>query len=238
MPVEVVDTRALRRSATRRAISAASSAAAIPAKPARQLTRSLSKLVHSSAKRLAASSTKRLSTKKTPPASPSETLTDSPDTDENASGRTANSPLATTAEDDSVVQNLTATSLASPASEASSWSRLAPAAPAAVEVSILKHGVPWRGTYARKMVVGGNKITTIDPVSELETNAWATPRDAPRATSKVHANGATIELQVAPWPEAPEWLHQRFRCSAIGRAEGHALLGALEAAGVHVEAMA
>lgn len=81
--------------------------------------------------------------------------------------------------------------------------------PAVVEVGILKHGVPWRGSYQRRLVVGSGKVVTLDPETREETNAWASPRDVPKATAR--PKEGTIELQVAPWPQAPEWLHQKVK---------------------------
>lgn len=111
-----------------------------------------------------------------------------------------------------------------------------------VEVSIVKHGVPWRGSYERKLVVDTEaaKVTTVDPESGKETNAWLSPRDVPKVITR--AEDDSIELVVAPWPEAPGWLHQRLRFSfstssaSAEEEQKKATLKALEKAGVAVEA--
>ena len=110
------------------------------------------------------------------------------------------------------------------------------APPSSVEIPITKHGVPWRGSYARMLVVGGGRVVTIDPETREETNAWESPRDVPRALE--NSNDGTLELQVAPWPNAPSWLHQRIKFSLTGTGrvgDKEATMAALGAAGVSVE---
>lgn len=116
-----------------------------------------------------------------------------------------------------------------------------PEEPKVVEAAIVKHGVPWRGSYERLLVIDTEaaKVVTLDPETRKETNAWLSPRDLPKAIS--HATDDTIELFVAPWPEAPGWLHQRLRFSFATKScrevpPKAATIKALEKAGVAVEA--
>ena len=112
-----------------------------------------------------------------------------------------------------------------------------PPPPALVEVAIVKHGVPWRGSYQRTLVVGEGKVVTLDPETRRETNVWLSPRDVPKAVT--NAADGTIALSVAPWPEAPEWLHQKFHFSVAGEdaaSERDATVKALSNLGVAVEA--
>ena len=56
-----------------------------------------------------------------------------------------------------------------------------------------------------------------------------------------NASDGTIALSVAPWPEAPEWLHQKFHFEVAGKGEerkGHreATVKALTDLGVALEA--
>ena len=88
-------------------------------------------------------------------------------------------------------------------------------APALIEVGILKHGVPWRGSYQRRLVVGSGKVITLDPETREETNSWESPRDVPKALAR--PTEGIIELSVAPWPEAPAFLHQKVTTDATKR---------------------
>lgn len=103
-----------------------------------------------------------------------------------------------------------------------------------LQAAILKHGVPWRGTYSRTLRVGEGKIITVDPATGVETNSWESPRDAPKAEAKV--DSALVEVHVAPFPHAPPFLHQRLRFSCSSQAECANVLSALSEAGVAIQA--
>lgn len=107
-----------------------------------------------------------------------------------------------------------------------------PEPPKVVQLAIVKHGVPWRGSYERTLLVGDGKVVTIDPETQQETNSWESPRDVPKAVTNTADD--TIELFVAPWAEAPTWLHQKFRFSVNGE-ERSAAVKALAHAGVAIE---
>ena len=79
-----------------------------------------------------------------------------------------------------------------------------------VTVPIIKLGVPWRGAYQRTLVVGEGKVVTLDPKTQRQTNVWWLNRgDVTKAVTN-KASG-TITLSIAPFSDAPEWLHQKFQ---------------------------
>ena len=104
--------------------------------------------------------------------------------------------------------------------------------PAIVQLGITKHGVPWRGSYARTLKIGEGRVMTFDPETERETNTWTSPFDVPKAT----ISAEEIELLVAPWPRAPDWLLQKFKFSLNdAAADRAALIAALERDGIVVD---
>ena len=108
------------------------------------------------------------------------------------------------------------------------------APPAVVEVTAVKHGVPWRGSYFRLLKVDGlqKKVLTFDPESREETNCWPTVYKATGASLPLGTSKALV-LQVPLWPEAPAWAQARVAFEAEA-AEVDAVLAALARSGVEV----
>ena len=41
----------------------------------------------------------------------------------------------------------------------------------------IKHGVPWRGSYPRALLISQGSVSTADPETLTPTNTWQAPRD-------------------------------------------------------------
>lgn len=135
-----------------------------------------------------------------------------------------------------------AASLTSPASSTAVTPRPAleasPLPAAASEFHVQKRGVPWRGTYARVLRVGGGVVATLDPANGCATNEWKLDRgDVVRAEAEPDGGGSgdsvVVHVGVAPWPGAPAWLAQRVSLVAP-TATADAALAALAAANVPI----
>ena len=108
----------------------------------------------------------------------------------------------------------------------------------------IKHGVAWRGSYPRTLLVSQGLVSTADPRTSEPTNTWKAPRDVFRVevwpkeftghacTTAEGPEAKVLFLFVAPWPSAPEVFAQRIVLSVGGHTE-HAL-SALSAVGVPV----
>jgi len=112
-----------------------------------------------------------------------------------------------------------------------------PEPPSIVEASVIKRGVPWRGSYMRTLVVDTveRTVKTVDPQTNEETNCFLSPRDVPTATVfSEFAESQRIELHTPMWPEAPPWTHARVVLTVPPTTDTPALLDALSRAGVDV----
>lgn len=107
-----------------------------------------------------------------------------------------------------------------------------PTLPLVSEFDVLKLGPPWRGSYPRKLVIGEGKVVTVEPETGRETNCWESPRFVPKATRS--DGGATIELNIALWSQAPEWTYARIRLG-LDASQSEAVAAALVREGVLVE---
>lgn len=111
------------------------------------------------------------------------------------------------------------------------------------EVLIVKHGVPWRGSYRRTLVVESDRVVTLDPETRRETNSYVAPRDVfkaevqPAALLRLPADpmadSLAVCLHVAPWPHAPAWLAQKVFFSAGEQTE--AVIDAFDGMGIPIE---
>jgi hypothetical protein len=108
----------------------------------------------------------------------------------------------------------------------------------------IKHGVMWRGSYPRTLVISQGLISTVDPRANKPTNAWEAPRDVFKVevwtkertghpcTTVEGPEAKVLFLFVAPWPSAPEAFAQRIVLSMGSHTER--ALAALSAVGVPI----
>ena len=95
------------------------------------------------------------------------------------------------------------------------------------EFELVKVGVPWRGDYPRLMVVGNDRVSTLDPTTRRETNGWSAS-GVVRVEAVREANRVLIHLGVgvAPW--------QRVTLATADVETADAVLASLEAMAVPV----
>jgi hypothetical protein len=111
--------------------------------------------------------------------------------------------------------------------------------PAPFEALLIKHGVPWRGTYERVLRISGEYLATVDPLRPRAppTNSWHAPTDVAKAVVRTSASSAAvvtdIEMHLKLWGGALGIGAPPVRFSVGG--SGAAVVTALEGAGVAIE---
>ena len=155
--------------------------------------------------------------------------------------KAATPPSPPVAEDDAGAIASTASPLAFPlASPAlATTGPVAAGEPPLFEGRVMKHGVPWRGSYPRTLVVRRGVVTTADPANGRITNTYTAPRDVfcvtlvPGAHAASGADALALCLHVAPWPGAPAFTGLPLMLDAGGQTQ--AVLDALAAISVRIQ---
>ena len=108
----------------------------------------------------------------------------------------------------------------------------------------IKHGVPWRGSYPRALLISQGSVSTADPETLTPTNTWQAPRDVFKCevwlkertghacTTFEGPDAKVLFLFVAPWPGAPSVFAQKVVLSVGAQTER--AVKALAATGVPI----